>query len=386
MNIALTDPASLLLVRELPRFAAAYAIAIEIRWQAPKTRAGDKTRLAGAAQLASALGDSVSFEPLERLATGLSATLVDALAMAPTATLEQLQDLHSGFEAYWSGDESEILALVSEVTAQKIETAKVRYRQDKEVAAARGLFAPGFIAFAGDRYLGLERAHYLQARLDEMGLCRDREAATALHRRLGRLRPSLDARKPATRELAVYFSFRSPYSYLALARLVPYCTHQDIRLMVHPVLPMVQRGVALSSAKRRYILRDAAREARRQRIPFAPLRDPLPAVDGLLHTLLSAAETARPVLALALMRLAWAEGRSLVGEDERRGAARATGVSIGKSVERERVDNIVAHNHAQLSAMGHWGVPVLVCDQANVWGQDRFPLFLHSTIRGTRST
>ena len=75
--------------------------------------------------------------------------------------------------------------------------------------------------------------------------------------------------------LVLFFSFRSPYSYLALARTYAMADHYGLNLKIRPVLPMVMRGLSVPKAKRFYILKDAAREARLHRVPFGKVCDPV---------------------------------------------------------------------------------------------------------------
>src|SRR4029079_16791025 len=72
--------------------------------------------------------------------------------------------------------------------------------------------------------------------------------------------------KPLACEL--WFSFRSPYSYLALERIEDLLAPHGVPPVLETVAPMVSRGLAVPTIKRLYIVHDAKREADRLGIPF----------------------------------------------------------------------------------------------------------------------
>ena len=72
-----------------------------------------------------------------------------------------------------------------------------------------------------------------------------------------------------------FFSFRSPYSYLAAERAFALPRRYDIDLIYRAVRPMAMRGQPLPRPKQFYLLRDAAREADRLGLPFGKIHDPL---------------------------------------------------------------------------------------------------------------
>ncbi|MDA0705161.1 MAG: hypothetical protein O2805_00695 [Proteobacteria bacterium] len=76
-------------------------------------------------------------------------------------------------------------------------------------------------------------------------------------------------------ELEFFFSFRSPYSYLALQRAFRIADAFGLAIRVRPVLPMVMRGLPVPKSKLRYIASDAVREAERLKIPFGRFADPM---------------------------------------------------------------------------------------------------------------
>ncbi len=68
---------------------------------------------------------------------------------------------------------------------------------------------------------------------------------------------TLRPRPKQVKTLDFYFSFRSPYSYLAADRVFKLADLYKIPVIPKPVMPMVNRGISLPKVKRNYILRDA---------------------------------------------------------------------------------------------------------------------------------
>ena len=68
----------------------------------------------------------------------------------------------------------------------------------------------------------------------------------------------------STKVIDFYYSFRSPYSQLAVRRLRSICSKYSAVLRLKPVMPMVLRGLEaeLHLEKRIYLVTDTAREAR----------------------------------------------------------------------------------------------------------------------------
>ena len=75
----------------------------------------------------------------------------------------------------------------------------------------------------------------------------------------------------AAARLDFFFSFRSPYSYLAAPRVFALPDRFDVELVFRGVIPMVMRGQSVPRAKSLHTLRDVKREARRLDMPFGPV-------------------------------------------------------------------------------------------------------------------
>jgi 2-hydroxychromene-2-carboxylate isomerase len=182
--------------------------------------------------------------------------------------------------------------------------------------------------------------------------------------------------KARGRTLEFFFSFRSPYSYIALQRVYKLAQHYQLKLKILPVLPMVMRGLAVPKAKRRYILLDAKREAANAGVPFGKIVDPVgagvercmalcgyAAKQGKLNDFIFNAATdiwSKGVdvstdsglkKVLAETQLDWQAAKPLLAKDSWRTWAEA--------------------HRAKMMEAGNWGVPSMRFDGRMFWGQDR---------------
>ncbi len=180
----------------------------------------------------------------------------------------------------------------------------------------------------------------------------------------------------ATR-VRLFFSFRSPYSYLGAPRIFALPEKYDIDLEWHGVPPMVQRGVPLSPAKAMYILTDAQRVAKKVGLPFQfPNPDPLEYSAGLLRGAEYANDKGRVgPWVVAVTRAVWGDQRDISDQAVVRELTESSGLDaegvLAAIEENEEYDKRVEANVALLEEVGHWGVPTMEVDGQIFWGQDR---------------
>ena len=194
----------------------------------------------------------------------------------------------------------------------------------------------------------------------------------------------------------LYWSFRSPYSYIALPRVAALARDFAVEVAMRVVHPAAIRNPAYSRAmnplSRPYFLLDSAREAAFRGLPF---RRPVPDPIVQDQRTLAVAEHQPHIHRLGRLGIAAAErGRSLAfcdevsrvlwdgtvdnwheGEHLARAAARA-GLDLAEldraiAAEPERHEAALAANDAALRAAGHWGVPTAVFRGEPFFGQDR---------------
>jgi 2-hydroxychromene-2-carboxylate isomerase len=173
-----------------------------------------------------------------------------------------------------------------------------------------------------------------------------------------------------------FFSFRSPYSYLAGPRAFALGERFDIELAFRGVIPMVMRGQSVPREKGLHTLRDVDREARRLGMPFGRIHDPLG--QGAMRCLVvseHAVDVGRErEFVLAASRAIWGEAVDVSLDAGLRPICERAGldwagceVALASPSMLARVDA----NTAALGELGHWGVPVFLFAGELFWGQDR---------------
>lgn len=199
-----------------------------------------------------------------------------------------------------------------------------------------------------------------------------------------------------TLQFDLFFSFRSPYSYLATPQVEALIARYDITPRMRFVLPIAVRIPGffknVSPLWPPYLLRDTFRISQMQDIPYRwPRPDPIvmdyasgdvAAEQPYIHRVTRlgvAAERAGKGFAFA-RRAAhaiwsgevdnWHEGEHLPRALE--GAGLDAG-AVEKSITTDPAsfDAEIARNEADQKNAGHWGVPLFVFDNEPFFGQDR---------------
>lgn len=180
----------------------------------------------------------------------------------------------------------------------------------------------------------------------------------------------------APRRIDLFFSFRSPYSYLAAPRAFALPDRYDVELTFRGVIPMAMRGQSVPMAKRLHTLRDVKREADRLGMPFGRIHDPIG--DGALRCLLVSehAKDAGRVRELVLEagRAIWSQAVDVADDRGLRLVCERAGLdwtACTTALEDPAIRARVNENTRRLTELGHWGVPVFELDGELFWGQDR---------------
>lgn len=248
---------------------------------------------------------------------------------------------------------------------------------------ARGHYQGGMWHFRGDWYWALDRLDYLEARLRGLGLVRGDEP-------LAELTPSDAHLPPLDRPdaLRFFYSFRSPYSYIAAERSGALADRYGIDLDIRPVLPMVMRGLKVPRSKRMYIVRDTKREADRLGVPFGRVADPLGAgVKRCLAVFPKADEAGKGLdFIVAAGRAVWSRGEEIRRDAVLRAVLRRAGLDPALADQTPADGGDLGYAEANREALfdlGLWGVPSYQFGELAVWGQDRLWL-VEEALRRTR--
>ncbi|HEY6759060.1 MAG TPA: DsbA family protein [Baekduia sp.] len=195
------------------------------------------------------------------------------------------------------------------------------------------------------------------------------------------------------RRVELFFSFRSPYSYLAAPRAFALADRYDVDVVFRGVIPMVMRGQSVPRAKSLHTLRDVAREADRLGMPFGRIHDPVG--DGAIRCLVVAEHAVDVGRERAFVeeasRAIWGEAVEIARDRGLRTVCERAGLeweACRAALQDPALRARVEANTDALAALGHWGVPVLVYRGEQFWGQDRIEdleVVLRSTAaRGPR--
>jgi 2-hydroxychromene-2-carboxylate isomerase len=198
----------------------------------------------------------------------------------------------------------------------------------------------------------------------------------------------------------LFWSFRSPYSYLATGRLVDLQTRYALDVRVRPVLPIAVRTPEFFQRVNplfpQYLVRDVLRLGEYHGIPIRwPRPDPVvmnpdgsyppdqPYIHRLTRLGVAAAERGCGLAFLNEVSKiiwdgsieGWNEGTHLADATERAGLELA---ELDEQIEADPAHFIdaIEQNQNALEAAGHWGVPTLVFEGEPFFGQDRLDLLL----------
>lgn len=198
-----------------------------------------------------------------------------------------------------------------------------------------------------------------------------------------------------TLEYDLFWSFRSPYSYLVTPRLQALEAAFDVRCNVRPVYPIAVRMEGFFKQVNPmwppYLMKDTTRIAQMLGLPYAwPKPDPVvmdlrsgevPKAQPYIHRLtrlgVAAAEKGKGLPFLREVSTIifggvqnWHDGNHLAEATARTGLDLAT---LDAEIEAQpaRYEDIIMANEAAQKAAGHWGVPLMVFEGEPFFGQDR---------------
>jgi 2-hydroxychromene-2-carboxylate isomerase len=173
-----------------------------------------------------------------------------------------------------------------------------------------------------------------------------------------------------------FFSFRSPYSYLAAPRAFALGDRPGVEVAYRGVIPMAMRGQKVPASKRLHTLRDVKREAVRLGMPFGRIHDPIGA--GALRCLRVAQHAvdvgAERAFVLEASRAIWAEAVDVASDRGLRAVCERAGLeweACRAALADPAIGARVEADTQALLDLGHWGVPVFVVAGELFWGQDR---------------
>lgn len=205
---------------------------------------------------------------------------------------------------------------------------------------------------------------------------------------------------PMSLVVDLYWSFRSPYSYLVTHRLVAIEQEYDVDIRVKIVAPLAVRDPDFFERSNpqwlRYTLTDVVRLAQMQGVPLGrPNPDPIvqdiatrkiapeqPHIFRLLRLGALAVERGRGLPFIAeVSRLIWSGEVEWNEADHLREAVARAGLDLAElesevALDPDRLDRLVEQNEEDQKSAGHWGVPLMVFQGEPFFGQDRVDCLL----------
>ena len=202
-------------------------------------------------------------------------------------------------------------------------------------------------------------------------------------------------------EFDLFYSFRSPYSYLATGRIVELTKKYDVSVNFRPVYPLAVRKAdffkTVNPMWPRYVFLDIGRVAQMHGIPLAwPQPDPIvmdfetmeiskeqPYIYRLVRLGIAAALEGKGLtFADEVSRIIWTgEVKDWHEGDHLENAVARAGLNLEEmdralEIKHEYYDGIAAENQEALEEAGHWGVPTMVFNGEPFFGQDRLDLLV----------
>ena len=376
------DPYSHLIVQVLPEFCARYEVELQVYvvspppdWAAPdRGRLEDYARK-DAERLARRAGLAFSNpgkQPSDVQLAEANAALI--MAVEDGVFLERAADIG---RRLWGGQGGDFeSAALTKIAHSLADAAKRR--------EANGHYLGATLFYAGEWYWGVDRLHYLESRLTELGAAMDARGEPIF------APPIVPSAAPlhscaSGSQLHWYLSFRSPYTGIVAERVKALADAHGAEIKLRFVLPMVMRGMQVPRAKGFYIMRDAVREAERMGIPFGNMRDPVgePVERGyaILHRAIEMGKGLE--FAKSFLSGVWAEGLDAGSDRGLRTITERAGLSWSDMKPLIGGDHWRADAEANQQEMfrhGVWGVPSFRVGDVVAWGQDRLWLIEEALV------
>jgi len=200
----------------------------------------------------------------------------------------------------------------------------------------------------------------------------------------------------------VFWSFRSPWSYLATPRLVEWSKKYDLEVVFRPVYPLAIRTPEFFDRVHPlwfpYFMTDVHRVAQMLELPFRwPQPDPVvqefrdgrrvtgatqPHIHRLTRLGALAADLGRGIqFADEVSRVIWGGTDNWHQGNHLTDAARRAGLDLARMdaltvSDVDRMEANIAANQVAHEAAGHWGVPTMAFRGEPFFGQDRLDVLL----------
>ena len=374
----IADPMSYLTAQAVARLTAAYPVELGFHLVTPPASDVDpapQLRTRHAVRDAEQVAEywNLEFPAHKEADPGMVREVGTAMIRARSGA-EQLQAAIELGGAMWSWDRKRLGALLlsygTESSGSILPITNANYAELRKA----GHYQAAALRYQDTWYVGIDRLPYLEAVLAAE---RGTRAAPVLAVRPDAERGPLKlSDKPLTCEL--WFSFRSPDSYLALEQIEQVLAPYGVPLQLKPIASPVARA-PMPTVQQLYAIRDAKRQADRIGVAFGELCDP--AGKGVEHCLAIAHWVAGRGQAMAFARSAmrgiWAEALDAAEYVDLRQIVERAGLpwaEASAALGDPAAAKAALAYAAELAVFHLWDTPSIRCGDFIAWGTDRLPL------------
>ncbi len=378
----LDDPYSLLLLQVLPDLVKHYQIKLKIKLLLnlvddlnPEPEKFNAYAIKDAHRLAERFNLKLpkqAITPASKDKLLASQFLLTAKNNNPGSVLKVTQQL-------WNDTANQIPFEINSTVISDEEAKKITDASLKQLLA-NGHYMSAMLHYGKEWYWGLDRLGYLISRLESR--CSPNNSSPPIYcqypeiQQHNYLNENTTTDTIALQSIDFYFSFRSPYSYLAAVRLFNYARTHNLNINILPVMPMVMRGLKVPKAKRFYIIKDCKRIARRYGIPFGKIYDPLGGGIERCQALFIYAKShsREKEFILSIASGIWSEAADVCRDKVLSKLINRAGLDwqqAKKYLKNTDWKQEVESNRHSLNRPGLWGVPSFDYNGISFWGQDR---------------
>lgn len=270
-------------------------------------------------------------------------------------------------DALWKGETALRESADETVTARQLD-------EGHALRARLGHYLGGMFHFEGEWYWGVDRLHHLESRLafEKLVQTPDTPLIAPYQKEM------LDGpRAKGPPLIEFWFSFRSPYSYIAAQRVHRMAFHYGATVEWRFILPMIMRGLPVPAPKSRYITLDVKREADMLGIRYGTMVDPrgegIHRALAVLHRAIQLGKGAE--YAESGLAAAFADGIDMSTDSGLWRTAQRAGLTkadVAAALADESWRPIAEKNRQALFDAGLWGAPTYRINGGPAhWGQDR---------------
>lgn len=280
------------------------------------------------------------------------------------------------FSNYWLEGKCTPKTLIEPIADELSGNHLIHLSCNEVMLKKNGHYQSAMLHYAGEWYWGLDRLQHLENRLNDLQPLASQKIHFNKTYNIHQSEKALTAGDEKNSPLMMYWSIRSPYSYIALLRAKRLAAYFQVPFVVKPILPMVMRGMQVPKSKAMYIIKDAKREAKSLDIPFGKIADPLGKGVERCYALYEYAASKKLAVEFLLTyaESVWSKGICSETDSGLKYIIEKTGLDwleAKKHINDSSWKSWAQSNLLELYQHNKWGVPSLNYENLTVFGQDR---------------